>query len=189
MEWWNNFLDTFNGKCDFLDSRPITDLQTDACASGLGAFFKGDLFYSNLLVDAQPLAYLHINYKEALCVVFSGQRWASSWYNKTVFVYCDNTAAVAMINKGSTRNPVMMTYLRDLFWLSATYNFRIRAVHIAGKLNTTADHVSRLHEASHFLSFINILQQFSSCLPFSLSAVDHMSWSCYYLLIGTFLSQ
>ena len=189
MEWWNNFLDTFNGKCDFLDSRPITDLQTDACASGLGAFFKGDWFYSNLLVDAQPLAHLHINFKEALCVVFAAQRWASSWCNKTVFVYCDNTAAVAMINKGSTRNPVMMTYLRHLFWLSATYNFRVRAVHIAGKLNTTADHVSRLHEASHFMSFMNILQQFSSRLPFALSAVDHMSWSCYYLLIGTFLSQ
>ena len=50
MEWWNNFLDAFNEKCDFLDSWPITDLQTDACASGLGAFFKGDWFYSNLLV-------------------------------------------------------------------------------------------------------------------------------------------
>ena len=189
MEWWNEFLVTFNGKCDFLDSRPITDLQTDACAYGLGAFFKGDWFYSNFLVDAQPLAHLHINFKEALCVVFAAQRWASSWRNKSVIVYCDNTAAVAMINKGSTRNPAMMKYLRHLFWLSATYNFRIRAVHIAGKLNITADHVSRLHEASHFLSFMNILQQFSSCLPFSLSAVDHMSWSCYYLLIGTFLSQ
>ena len=74
MKWWNNFLDTFNGKCDFLNSRPFTDLQTDECASGLGAFFKGDWFYSNLLVDAQPLAHLHINYKEALCVAFAAQR-------------------------------------------------------------------------------------------------------------------
>ena len=123
------------------------------------AFFKGDWFYSNLLVDAQPLAHLHINYKEALCVVFAAERWASSWCNKTVFVYCDNTAAVAMINKGSTRDPVMMTYLQHLFWLSATYNFRIRAVHIAGKLNTTADHISRLHEASHFMSFLEFLHQ------------------------------
>ena len=94
-----------------------------------------------------------------------------------------------MINKGSTRNPVVMTYLRHLFWLSATYNFIIRAVHIAGKLNTTVDHVSRLHEASHFLSFLEFLHQHSFCLPFTHSTVDHMLWSCYCFLIGTFLSQ
>ena len=66
MEWWNNFLDTFNGKCDFLYSWPITDLQMDACVSGLSAFFKDDWFYSNLLVDTQHLAHLHVNYKETL---------------------------------------------------------------------------------------------------------------------------
>ena len=85
-------------------TRSITDLQTDECSSGLGAFFKGDWFYSNLLVDAHTLAHLQINYKASLCVVFAAQRCASSWCNKTALVYCDYNVAVAKINKGSTRN-------------------------------------------------------------------------------------
>ena len=58
------------------------------------------------------------SYKEALCVVFAAERWASSLCNKTVFVYCDNTAAVAMINKGST-----ITNYDDI---SATFVLAIR---------------------------------------------------------------
>ena len=66
----------FNGQCPFHDSRPITNLHTDACSSGIGAVFGKDWFYSNLLVDAPELAPLHINFKEALCIVFALRRWA-----------------------------------------------------------------------------------------------------------------
>ncbi|XP_057312267.1 uncharacterized protein LOC130653768 [Hydractinia symbiolongicarpus] len=134
MVWWDEFLDTFNGQCDFHDKRPVTALQTDACSSAVGGFYLGDWFYSNLLVYSPSLSCLHINFKEALCVVLSAARWASAWRNKTVHVYCDNTAAVSMLNKGTTRNPLMMKFLRQLFWLSATYNFRLKVVHVPDAL-------------------------------------------------------
>ena len=112
-----------------LITRPMTDLQTDACTLGVGAYFHGDWFHSHLLVDYPSLSSLHINYKEALCIVLSASQWAHLWQNKVV-VFCDNTSAVAMLNKGSTHSPLMMTYLRHLFWLSAMFNFRLKAVHI-----------------------------------------------------------
>lgn len=167
MVWWDEFLDTFNGQCDFHDKRPVTALQTDACSSAVGGFYLGDWFYSNLLVDSPSLSCLHINFKEALCVVLSAARWASAWRNKTVHVYCDNTATVSMLNKGTTRNPLMMKFLRQLFWLSATYNFRLKVFHVPGKDNVMADHVSRLHDAGRFLAFLSCQQKFFSidCIP------------------------
>ena len=186
IAWWLEFLDVFNGQCDFYDLRPITDLQTDACSEAIGAFHAGDWFYSNLYVDCPELSGLHINFKEALCVVFAAMRWCSSWKNKIIHVYCDNTAAVAMLNKGTTRSPVMMTYLRHLFWLSATFNFRLKAFHVPGRLNIVADHISRLHDADHFLAFLSMLQDITPYPVTELPAVEHMSLDCYHFLLGYF---
>ena len=68
-------------------------------------------------------------------------------------IYSDNEAAVHIINKGSTAHSLVMLALRELFWLSATYNFRFTARHIQGKLNVIADAVSRLHQPIKCLAF------------------------------------
>ena len=167
LEWWDEFLSTFNGLCDFLDQRPVTGLHTDACTSGLGAYFNQDWFYLHFLAEAPSLYGLHINYKEALCIVFSAFRWASVWRNKKVVVYCDNTAAVAMINKGTTKNGLMMFFRRQLFWLSAQYNFRLQVIHIPGAHNTIADHISRLRFYVTLESVV-LLSFHISCLQVSL---------------------
>ena len=83
-------------------------------------------------------------------------RWAPTLRDKTVHIYCDKTAAVAMLNKGTTKNRVMMDYLGQLFWLSAIYNFRLKVFHIHGKLNVWADHVSRLHQEDTLMPFANL---------------------------------
>ena len=186
VAWWLEFLDVFNGKCDFLDQRPVTDLHTDACPEAMGAFYHGDWMYSNFFVDHYELAGLHINFKEALCVVFSAIRWGHSWRNRTVHVHCDSTAAVAMLRKGTTKNSTMMLYLRKLFWLSAMYNFRLKVYHVPGKLNVMADHISRLHDSGHFTAFLACMQD---PLPFSVDlipALAHMSANCYHFLLGKF---
>ena len=141
---------------------------------------------SNLLVDAPELAPLHINFKEALCIVFALRRWAPFLRDKTINIFCDNTAAVAMLNKGTTRNRVMMDYLRQLFWYSATYNFRLKVFHIPGKFNVWADHVSRLHQEEHFLALCQ--HQLSRFGPSALNspATCHMSQLSYLFLLGLF---
>lgn len=146
VRWWHSFLAHFNGRCAFLSQQPTTDVQTDACQLAAGAFFRGDWLYHNFVVDSPEFAHLHINHKEVLAQIFAAFRWAPSWANQHVIIYCDNEAAVHIINKGSTAHPLIMHALRQLFWLSATYNFRFTARHIQGNLNVIADAVSRLHQ-------------------------------------------
>jgi hypothetical protein len=53
---------------------------------------------------------------------------------------------VAAANQGTAKGltgPQMMVYLREIFWLSATHNFRLTSQYIASKSNTLSDSLSR----------------------------------------------
>ena len=181
--WWHNFLQVFNGKHLLLNKLPIVDTKTDACQLAVGAYFRGDWVYSFLLADAPPLAPLHINYKEAFAICLAARCWAPQWANHCVIIECDNQPAVAMINKGSTKNPVVMAWLRDLFWLSAVYNFRIQAVYVPGKYNIISDSISCLHEYVALVRFYNILcSSFPAAWVNGMPLTQHMSLtSCLFL--------
>ena len=53
-------------------------------------------------------------------------------------------AVVEIINKRSSRDPVLMKLLRHLVLVALKYNIHFRAKHIAGKQNLVADKLSRL---------------------------------------------
>ena len=184
--WLENFLETFNGMCDFTHTRPVTDIYTDASQFGLGAYFQGDWFYSNLLVDNPALAFLHINFKEALCIIFALIHWAPLLRNKQVIIYCNNMAAVAMLNKGTTKHSLVMSYIRELFWASATYNFRISVQHIPGHSNGLADSISRLDDPHHFLQFLTFLHGGVLDTTSQYPTASHLSCQTYYYLLGKF---
>eukprot|EP00111_Clytia_hemisphaerica_P012840 TCONS_00037755-protein len=189
IDWWLQFLEVFNGFSHFHDPRPVVDLHTDACSTGVGAEFQGDWFYSNLLVDYPAFSGSHINYKEALCVVLALKRWAPLLRNKVVHIHCDNTAAVAMLNKGTTKDPDMMSHLREAFWLSAIFNFSIRVFHVPGKLNVLADHISRLHMPFHLQAFAQHLLNWYGPCPVNLAAIGHMSPPSFFFLVGLLHSR
>ena len=44
IHWWNQFLETFNGKCQFFNKLPVVDVHTDACSLGVG-LFSGETGY------------------------------------------------------------------------------------------------------------------------------------------------
>ena len=138
---------------------PIADVETDASKDAVGSFFRGDWAYSFLPTDAPSLAPLHINFKEAFAIYLAARRWAPLWVGHHVIVKCDNQAAVAMINKGTTANPQVMAWLRHLFWLSAIHNFRITAVYVPGILNVMADSISRMHSRSALLQLYSLLRK------------------------------
>ena len=115
--------------------------------------FRGDWLHHNFVIDTPELAHLHINHKEVLAQIFAALRWAPCWADQHVIIHCDNEAVVHIINNGSTAHPVVMSYLRQLFWLSAVYNFRFTARYIPGKLNVIADSVWRPHKPLKCLAF------------------------------------
>ena len=156
IQWWCDFLQTFNGKHLFLSQNRV-EVATDACPMAARAVFSGDWLYNNFGCESPTLSALHINHKEALAVCLAAERWAPAWANRQVFVFCDNQAAVGMINKGSTSSPLVMQALRRLSWLSAVFNFRLKMQYLPGSLNVIADAVSRLHSTAHLLYFCGFL--------------------------------
>ncbi len=108
---------------------------------------------------------LHINFKEVLALEPAVQQWGPLFRNKKLIVHCDNQAAVAIINRGSCHNPVVMQSLRRIFWLYVKYNFRLTASYIKGRENVLADAVSRLHESPCIVQHLKLTPVFVSPPP------------------------
>ena len=154
---WCDFLRVFNGRQLFLSTQRAA-VTADACPQAAGAFFEADWLYHNFGCDSPTLSALHINHKETIAVCLAAKCWSSQWASKQVVVHSDNQAAVGMMNKGSTGNSIVMEALRRLFWLSATFNFRLVARYIPGSSNGVADAFSRLNSPSHLLYAWQVLR-------------------------------
>lgn len=143
--WWYDYLRVFNGSVPIIEERAYTPVSIDACRSG-GGGFHGNAWYHVAWDDCPDVKEAHINHLEVLALEPAARLWCESWRNQKVTCYSDNQCAVAIINKGTTRDEAVMRSLRSVFWLSAVYNFRIRAVYYEGERNTLADRASRLRE-------------------------------------------
>ena len=91
-----------------------------------------------------------ISHEEVLAQTLLATRWAPCWQSQHVIILCDNATAVHIINKGTSAHPVVKHAPRQLFWLSAIYNFRFTAVHIPRQHNVLAD---SYHKPAQCLSF------------------------------------
>ena len=67
----------------------------------------------------------------------------------TVF-QCDNHGLVQAINKGSSRDLMVMHLLRCIWFFTAFFDMQIMAIHIPGAENNSADMLSR-NQATQFL--------------------------------------
>ncbi len=85
----------------------------------------------------------HISIREMIPVVVASALWGASWSGKSVRFWSDNTAAVALINSGSSRDNSLMHLMRCLVFIMAKFNFVVSASHIKGVQNVLADALSR----------------------------------------------
>ena len=148
IHWWTSFLQFFNGTASFISDKPVPNakITSDACTVGGAAINDNDWFYANWAIDYPHVMNASINMKELFTIIIAARRWASQWINQHVLVETDNTAAMYIINSGTCHNTQAMSWLRELFWLSAWHNFHITARHIPGVDNVHSDFLSRLHE-------------------------------------------
>ena len=153
--WWATFLDSFNGKSIILDTRPVSAVYTDACTNGGGGHWGTNWFHVNWHIDWPGTSSMHINEKEVLSVAMATHLWGPQWRNKHVYIFSDNMTTVSCVNKGSSRNNIVMTAIRFMFWQAAYFNFRVKVIHIPGKNNIKADVISRLDEPGAFWSMDN----------------------------------
>ena len=174
ISWWQNFLKIFNGKAMFIKQSLVNCVQIDACNMGSGVSFQDDWLYTNWTYDWPEMAKCHINLKEAASVILAARRWAPYWSNSCVYIYSDSQCTVSMINKGSTKSPMVMDGLRELFWLSAIYNFHVKCLYIPGHVNHTPDAISRLHQPGQFVRLQTVLRERGGTLH-PLTLRHHMS--------------
>lgn len=179
IDWWINYIDLFNCRPVFAIPTVDAPVFMDACSSASGIFFNGDWQYTVFNWDWPDIADFHINYKEVLSLILAARRWGHLWTNCNVKIFTDNTTARAIINKGTCRNPVVMCYLRELFWIAATHNFSVQAVYIRGSSNILADSISRLHEPGQLWFLEGLLYDYARShdyLSASMFALpEHMS--------------
>lgn len=154
LQWWAQFLHTFNGHTDLIPSRPLSfhEISTDASSSfGYGAFMMGGYFSfsfaaaQQLFADA-PEASEPIHVHELFAVLMLCRLFSAALAGLYVRLHIDNTVVVAVINKGTAKGATgtrMMQYVREIFWLSAHHNFRLTSTYISSANNSLADALSR----------------------------------------------
>lgn len=170
ISWWKEFLVTFNGRRMMLNFNQPYFIQTDASFNGFGAVSPDDWFagswsasraddcnsrlfsthWSTAGHAIDPSLRSNINFLELFPILIAARRWGALWTNKRVCVETDNTQAMSFINKGTCKNPIAMSWLREIFWLGVRHNFHLRARHLPGINNGHADRLSRLIQSPHF---------------------------------------
>ena len=143
--WWDKFLGVYNGVSMIsLEewSDPDIVLSSDSSLVGCGGVSGSQYFHAafpSFIVKKS----LHINALELLIIVVCLKLWSISFKGKKIRVFCDNMSSVTVLNTGACRNVFMQSCLREICFLSATYQFEIRGQHLSSEDNRLADWLSR----------------------------------------------
>lgn len=161
LDWWDCFARTFNGRAGIIqESSERFFFCTDASQTGFGAVFGDNFFLGTWNIPgidlfswahsphwAPPPSYesmdSNINVLEFWPVLWSVVRWGHLWRGHKVVVYTDNNQVLVAINKNCSRNRIVMTWLREIFWSSFVHNFVLSAKRISSTDNIMADCLSR----------------------------------------------
>ena len=179
ISWWATFVQNWNGVALFPQLPTGPKLVSDASGSwGCGAYCPGEGTWFQL---RWPPSWADINIaaKELLPIVAAAAIWGKAWNGTVIKVHSDNQAVVACLTSRSARDPLLAHLLRCLFFFEAHFRFEHRAQHIAGKLNTAADALSR-DRLKEFFSIFPQANQQPSLLPGSLVELlldSSLSWT------------
>ena len=154
IEWWFRFISLWNG-ISMLPSHDAGSREilvfTDASGLwGFGAVWNQlwlQLEWAGILQDA------HIATKELTPIMLAAAIWGSQWKGRSVKVLSDNSAAVAAINKQSSRVPMMGHLLKALAFICGKFQIQLGAFHLPGTHNCAADAISRnnmMHSTLYF---------------------------------------
>ena len=154
---WELFMDGFNGKRMFLsDDWLVSDalqLYTDA-TKGFAAVFGTQWF-----MHAWPEDFhlFHINILELFPIVLAVEIWGEKMSNQRILFLSDNEATVFVLNKMSSKDPVMMKLVRRLVVAAMRHNIMFCSKHVPGKTNYVADNLSRfqLQEANQWAPWLD----------------------------------
>ena len=165
LRWWKRWSAIFNGQAYVirknLGDRPT--IYTDASLKGYGLVW-GDDWLSGLFNSIQVPEFecdtcadyhwfnvavpdcTNINFLELVPIYLGLQLLSPNLKDAHVVCYTANTQVMAMINRGVSVNPLAMSLLREMFWISVRNNIHLTARHVPGVMNIHADYLSRLSD-------------------------------------------
>ena len=152
---WKSFLSSWNGRSFFLESAPTPtpdlELYTDAASTvGFRGIFRGKWIQGkwppHLCTNKDHG--ISIEWQELFPIVVACAIWYPHFSGKRLQFWCDNKTVVSIINSGHSKAPRIMDLVQLLVLLSMKHNFFIRAQHVPGVSNATADTLSRFQGSS-----------------------------------------
>ena len=117
LYWWHMFINHWNGIILLRSATTFFDyhIYTDASGSwGFGAIFAGFWFQ---LPWPMEWSSVNITAKKLVPIIISCTVWSPLLKQRSIEFHCDNQGLVAAINKGSSKDAVVMHVLRCLWFL------------------------------------------------------------------------
>ena len=146
IAWWRRFLRAYNGVSMISTaqwSSPGEVFTTDACLTGCGGLC-GDQYFHAAFPSFVVQQTLDINCLELLTIIVALKLWGLQWSGLRLTVRCENEVTVTVLNTGRCQKLKSLdSCLRELCYLAAIHEFKIRAVHVPGVSNCYADILSR----------------------------------------------
>ena len=145
IRWILQFLPVYNG-IQMIPYNPTlpTPIVVDSCLTGCGGHFGSQIYYSEFpaFILEQHLTICQL---EMLNVLVAIRLWSDELHGHVVRVRCDNASAVSVLQHGRGRDPFLLACARDVWHLTARFNFEIRIEHVPGHENHLADQLSRYY--------------------------------------------
>lgn len=148
IQWWQSFLPSWNGTAFFIDPNSVNarqmELYTDASGThGCGAYYQGNWFHHNWQPHQRLSNQISIQWQELFAILAAALTWGHLWRGKKVQFNCDNMSIVHAWTGKTSKQPRIMTLLRQLFLVAANNNFSVSLKHVPGAKNSIADAISR----------------------------------------------
>ena len=140
LHWWHKYIDTMSAP---IQQKPITvEIATDASmCQGWGAVLEELTTGGAWDAEQQDL---HINVKEMMAIYYALRSFVTRIQHQHVRVLCDNTTAVAVINKMGTSHSARCNAVSQKIWhFCQTHDIWVTCAHIPGIENVQADFHSR----------------------------------------------
>jgi hypothetical protein len=150
VTWWQQVGVAWSGKAIIPSTFPLSpaaaEFYTDASDVGFGGVFHDRFFAGTWTAEERALVEkgeLDINVRELVALVFAVELFGAEMTGMHVVARCDNTAAVAVVDRLSARSRNMLHLLRRLHYLQCKWDITLFPLHIPGVENTLADALSR----------------------------------------------
>ena len=141
---WKEFLDKYNGITIIKPREKVDSISlhmfSDSCKTGYGGTF-GNWFIQGSFPSSWEK--FSIEFLELYPIFVLISLFSNNIKGKQVVFHCDNISIVHIINKQSSKCPLIMKLIRPMVLLMLNCNISFTAAHIPGINNKLCDYLSR----------------------------------------------